>query len=77
MACRGVVVGLHVEGHVIGEALLTCAADRFASGCAWSFGPVTPYLARLPLPAPRGMSSPMPAVPVGTLTAVRDWDAFH
>jgi len=28
-------------------------------------------------PLPRGMSSPMPAAPVGTLTVARDWDAFH
>lgn len=77
MVCRGVVVGLHVEGHVVGEALLTCAADPFASGCAWSFGPVTTYTRPLPHPSPRGMSSPMPAAPVGTLTAARDWDAFH
>ena len=68
------VVGLQVAGEVLSEALLTCAAAN--GGCAWSFGPVTTYARRLPHPAPRGMASPMPAAPVGTLTPARDWDAY-
>jgi len=57
------------------EALLTFVASD--GGCAWMFGPVTTYARPLPHPSPRGMSSPMPAAPVGTLTAAHDWDAFH
>lgn len=76
MLCRGVVVGLHVEGHVVGEAILTCAADPYASGCAWTFGPVTTYTRPIPHPAPRGMSSAMPATPLGTITTARDWSVF-
>jgi len=75
MACRDCVVGLQVGGEVLGEALLTFVASD--GGCAWMFGPVTLYRHALPHPAPRGMSSPMPAAPVGTLTMARDWDAFH
>ena len=45
-------------------------------GCAWTFGPVTTYARRLPHPLPRGMSSPMPAAPIGTLTPAHDWEAF-
>lgn len=73
--CRGSVVGLHVAGAVIGEALLVSAVSA-DGGCAWTFGPVALY--RLPLPhqEPRGMSSAMPAAPKGTLTVARDWDAY-
>jgi hypothetical protein len=74
-SCRGSVVGLHVAGEVLGEALLTCAAAP-DGGCAWSVGPVTTYARRLPHPAPRGMASPMPAAPMGTLTPARDWGAY-
>lgn len=74
MACRDSIVGLHVGAEVLGEALLTFAASD--GGCAWTFGPVTTYTRRLPHPAPRGMSSPMPATPLGTITPVRDWSVF-
>lgn len=76
MLCRGVVVGLHVESHVVGEAMLTCAADTLTSGCAWSLGPVTTYASPIQHPAPRGMSSAMPATPLGTITPARDWGLF-
>ena len=73
--CRGSVVGLQVGGEVVGEALLVSAVST-DGGAAWTFGPVTPYHRALPHPAPRGMSSPMPAAPRGTLTPARDWDAY-
>ncbi len=73
--CRGSVVGLHVGGEVIGEALLS-GVVAVAGGAAWTFGPVTLYARRLPHPPPRGMSSPMPAAPRGTITAARGWDDF-
>ena len=73
--CRGSVVGLQVAHEVTGEALLASVAP-VAGGASWSFGPVTSYLRRLPHALGRGMSSPMPEAPRGTLTPVRDWDAF-
>ena len=73
--CRRCVVGLQVGGAVVGEALLGEVVS-VAGGAAWAFGPVTPYLRTLPHVLGRGMSSPMPESPVGTLTPVRDWDAF-
>ena len=73
--CRGSVVGLQVAHEVMGEALLASVAS-IAGGASWSFGPVTPYLRRLPHTLGRGMSSPMPEAPRGTLTPARDWDAF-
>ena len=73
--CRGCVVGLQVGGEVLGEALLGDVAS-VAGGASWAFGSVTPYLRRLPHVLGRGMSSPMPEAPCGTLTPVRDWDAF-
>lgn len=73
--CRGSVVGLQVGAEVVGEALLVSAVAA-DGGAAWAFGPVTIYARRLPHPAPRGMSSPMPAAPRGTLTPARDWDAY-
>lgn len=75
MRCRGSVVGLHVAGEVVGEALLV-GATAVAGGCTWTFGPVVLYRRALPHPEPRGMSSPMPATPVGTLTPARNWDAW-
>lgn len=75
VSCRACVVGLHVAGEVLGEALLSSAMSA-PGGCAWTFGPVTTYARRLPHPAPRGMSSQMPAAPMGTLTPARDWEAF-
>jgi len=73
--CRGAVVGLQVGGDVVGEALLGDVAP-VAGGAAWTFGPVTLYLRRLPHALGRGMSSPMPEAPTGTLTPARDWDVF-
>lgn len=73
--CRGCVVGLQVGGEVLGEALLGEVVG-VAGGALWTFGPVTPYLRRLPHVLGRGMSSPMPEAPCGTLTLARDWDAF-
>lgn len=73
--CRGCVVGLQVGGEVVGEALLGDVAP-VAGGASWAFGPVTPYLRSLPHVLGRGMSSPMPCAPCGTLTPVRDWEAF-
>ena len=73
--CRASVVGLHVTGAVVGEALLVSAAAA-DGGAAWTFGSVVLYRRPLPHPVPRGMSSPMPAAPVGTLTSARDWGAF-
>ena len=76
MPCRGAVVGLHLAGEVLGEALLTSASAANAGGCAWTFGPVTTYARRLPHPSPRGMASSMPAAPMGIITPARDWEAF-
>ena len=73
--CRDSVVGLQVGDVVVGEALLGHVAATHG-GALWSFGPVTPYLRRLPHPVGRGMSSPMPAAPHGTLTPAREWSAF-
>ena len=75
VTCRGSVVGMHAEGAVHGEALLAGvqAAD---CGCRWSFGPVARYARALPHTRTRGMASPMPAAPIGTLTPARDWDSF-
>ena len=75
MCCRGAVVGLQVAGEVLGESLLSSAVSA-PDGCAWTFGPVITYARRLPHPVPRGMASPMPVAPVGTLTPARDWDAY-
>ena len=73
--CRDSVVGLQVGAEVLGEALLVSAVAA-DGGCAWTFGPVTLYRHALSHPVPRGMSSPMPAAPRGTLTPARDWDAY-
>jgi len=70
--CRGSVVGLQVDDEVVGEARLTDVSS-VAGGASWAFGPVTPYLRNLPHTRGRGMSSPMPAAPHGTLTPARDW----
>ena len=75
VSCRVCVVGLQVAGEVLGEALLSSALAA-PGGCAWTFGPVTTYALRLPHPSPRGMASPMPATPMGTLTPARDWEAY-
>lgn len=75
VSCRACVVGLHVAGEVLGEALLSSAMSA-PGGCAWTFGPVTTYARPLPHPVPRGTASPMPAAPMGTLTPARDWEAF-
>lgn len=89
--CQGAVVGLCVDalGAVIGEALLERAeavAGAIALGLwfiegpraaqvLWYFGPVTSYRQALPHRRGRGMSSLMPAAPLGTLTQPRpvDW----
>lgn len=71
--CRGAVVGLQVGGDVLGEALLTGVTSTHG-GAAWAFGAVTPYLRTLPHVLGRGMSSPMPEAPPGTLTPARNWD---
>ena len=73
--CRGSVVGLQVGTEVVGEALLAEVA-AVDGGAAWAFGPVTCYRRRLPHTIGRGMSSPMPACPCGTLTVPRAWDDF-
>jgi len=73
--CRGAVVGLQVGGEVVGEALLSNVAP-VAGGASWAFGPVTSYLRSLPHVLGRGMSSPMPEAPRGTLTPTRNWDVF-
>ena len=75
--CRGSVVGLHAEGTVAGEALLAGVQAAEESGVVrWTFGPVTRYLRPLAHTRSRGMASPMPAAPSGTLTPARDWDSF-
>ena len=74
--CRGVVVGLHAAGAVHGEALLS-GVEAVGGGARWRFGPVTHYRRGLPHERTRGMASPMPAAPMGTLTVARDWDAFY
>jgi hypothetical protein len=71
--CRGAVVGLQVGGDVIGEALLAGVTST-RGGATWAFGVVTPYLRTLPHVFGRGMSSPMPEAPLGTLTPARNWD---
>ena len=71
--CRGAVVGLQVGGDVLGEALLAGVTST-RGGAAWAFGAVTPYLRTLPHVLGRGMSSPMPEAPPGTLTPARNWD---
>ena len=48
--CRGAVVGLHAEGAVVGEALLSGFTSDPEGGCRWSFGPATRYARALPHP---------------------------
>jgi len=73
--CHRCVVGLQVGGVVVGEARLGEVVP-VAGGASWAFGPVMLYLHSLPHVLGRGMSSPMPEAPRGTLTPARDWDAF-
>lgn len=49
--CRGAVVGLQIGDAVVGEALLASVVS-VAGGAAWTFGPVTTYLRRLPHAGP-------------------------
>lgn len=66
--CQGAVVGLCAGGLVVGEARLDVASHADGGAC-WSFGPVVGYARPLPHVHGRGMSSPMPAAPLGTLTS--------
>lgn len=83
--CQGAVVGLCADGRVIGEAKLVhvVSAPAIALGFWFMnggrpqprtecrFEPVTQYRTPLPHTHGRGMSSPMPEAPMGTLTEGR------
>lgn len=68
--CQGVVVGLCAGGLVLGEARVD-AASHPEGGAAWTLGPIARYRRPLQHAHGRGMSSPMPPAPIGTLTDLR------
>lgn len=63
-------MGLCAGGLVLGEARVD-AASHPEGGAAWTLGPIARYRWPLPHAHGRGMSSPMPPAPIGTLTDLR------